>query len=99
MLNYRNNQIGIAALVYMLVWSAPVNAQRADADQPMSLIGDNAISDPATSDSIINAPDNTRQPLEKTDSSEKSTSNEAIKKWWRRLLVIALPIPARLMRR
>ena len=54
--SYQNNQIGIAALVCLLLWSAPVVAQRADTEQPLNLIGDAAILDPATAASETDQP-------------------------------------------
>ena len=48
MSNCQNSQIGIAALFFLMLWSAPAVAQRADSEQPLSLIGDAAMSEPAT---------------------------------------------------
>ena len=46
--NYQNKQIGIAALLCLSLWFTPSIAQRADSEQPLSLIGDGAISDQVT---------------------------------------------------
>ena len=40
--SYQNNQIGMAALMLLLASASPALAQRADANQPMSLIEDAA---------------------------------------------------------
>ena len=51
--SYQNNQIGMAALMLLLASASPALAQRADADQPISLI-----EDAPTAEAAIN-PDNT----------------------------------------
>ena len=70
--SYQNNQIGIAALLCFLLWSAPAVAQRADSDQPLSLIGDAAISDPATA-----APETDQQPAKANADGNQTVANEA----------------------
>ena len=75
--SYQNNQIGIAALFCLLVWSVPAAAQRADTDQPLNLIGDAAIADPATSDPTIAPSDNTQPPVDVTVAGEQTGSNDA----------------------
>ena len=51
--SYQNNQIGMAALMLLLALASPALAQRADVEQPISLI-----EDALTADAAIN-PDNT----------------------------------------
>ena len=75
--SYQNNQIGIAALLCVLVWSVPAAAQRADTDQPLNLIGDAAIADPATSDPTIAPSDNTQPPVDVTVAGEQTGSTDA----------------------
>lgn len=70
--SYQNNQIGIAALLCFLLWSAPAVAQRADSDQPLSLIGDAAISDPATA-----APETDQQPAKANADGDQTVANDA----------------------
>ena len=70
--SYQNNQIGIAALVCLLLWSAPVAAQRADTEQPLNLIGDAAISDPATAASETDQP-----PVQSNADSGQTLANGA----------------------
>ena len=70
--SYQNNQIGIAALVCLLLWSAPVVAQRADTEQPLNLIGDAAISDPATAPSETDQP-----PVQANADSGQTVANDA----------------------
>ena len=70
--SYQNNQIGIAALVCLLLWSAPVVAQRADTEQPLNLIGDAAISDPATAASETDQP-----PVQSNADSGQTLANGA----------------------
>jgi hypothetical protein len=70
--SYQNNQIGIAALVCLLLWSAPVAAQRADTEQPLNLIGDAAISDPATAASETDQP-----PVQANADSGQTVANDA----------------------
>lgn len=70
--SYQNNQIGIAALVCLLLWSAPVAAQRADTEQPLNLIGDAAISDPATAASETDQP-----PVQANADSGQTVANGA----------------------
>jgi hypothetical protein len=48
MSNCQSSQIGIAALFCLVLCSAPAVAQRVDTEQPLNLIGDAAISNPAT---------------------------------------------------
>ena len=75
--SYQNNQIGIAAFLCLLVWSVPAAAQRADSDQPLNLIGDAAIANPATSDPTIVPSDNIQPPLDVTVAGEQTGSNDA----------------------
>ena len=70
--SYQNNQIGIAALLCFLLWSAPAVAQRADSDQPLNLIGDAAISDPATA-----APETDQQPAKANADGNQTVANDA----------------------
>ena len=70
--SYQNNQIGIAALLCFLLWSAPAVAQRADSDQPLNLIGDAAISDPATA-----APETDQQPVKANADGNQTVANDA----------------------
>ena len=70
--SYQNNQIGIAALLCFLLWSAPAVAQRADSDQPLNLIGDAAISDPATA-----APETDQQPAKANADGDQTVANDA----------------------
>jgi hypothetical protein len=70
--SYQNNQIGIAALLCFLLLSAPAVAQRADSDQPLSLIGDAAISDPATA-----APETDQQPAKANADGDQTVANDA----------------------
>ena len=70
--SYQNNQIGIAALFCFLLWSAPAVAQRADSDQPLNLIGDAAISDPATA-----APETDQQPAKANADGNQTVANDA----------------------
>ena len=70
--SYQNNQIGIAALLCFLLWSAPAVAQRADSDQPLNLIGDAAISDPATA-----APETDQQPAKANADGNQTVANNA----------------------
>ena len=70
--SYQNNQIGIAALLCFLLWSAPAVAQRADSDQPLNLIGDAAISDPANA-----APETDQQPAKANADGDQTVANDA----------------------
>ena len=70
--SYQNNQIGIAALLCFLLWSAPAVAQRADSDQPLNLIGDAAISAPATA-----APETDQQPAKANADGDQTVANDA----------------------
>ncbi|MGB1870185.1 MAG: hypothetical protein ACPHN1_03960 [Candidatus Puniceispirillaceae bacterium] len=70
--SYQNNQIGIAALLCFLLWSAPAVAQRADSDQPLNLIGDAAISDLATA-----APETDQQPAKANADGNQIVANDA----------------------
>ena len=70
--SYQNNQIGIAALFCFLLWSVPALAQRADSDQPLSLIGDAPISDPVTA-----APETDRQPVRTNTDGHQTVANDA----------------------
>ena len=70
--SYQNNQIGIAALLCFLLWSAPAVAQRADSDQPLNLIGDAATSDPATA-----APETDQQPAKANADGNQTVANDA----------------------
>ena len=70
--SYQNNQIGIAAFLCFLLWSAPAVAQRADSDQPLNLIGDAAISDPA-----IAAPETDQQPAKANADGNQTVANDA----------------------
>ena len=70
--SYQNNQIGIAALLCFLLWSAPAVAQRADSDQPLNLIGDAAISDPANA-----APKTDQQPAKANADGDQTVANDA----------------------
>ncbi|MDA0331758.1 MAG: hypothetical protein O3C30_01165, partial [Proteobacteria bacterium] len=70
--SYQNNQIGIAALVCLLLWSTPVAAQRADTEQPLNLIGDAAISDPANAVSETDQP-----PVQANADSGQTVANDA----------------------
>ena len=70
--SYQNNQIGIAALLCFLLWSAPAVAQRADSDQPLNLIGDAAISAPATA-----APETDQPPAKANADGDKTVANDA----------------------
>ena len=70
--SYQNNQIGIAALLCFLLWSVPSVAQRTDSDQPLSLIGDPAISDSATA-----APETDQQPAKANTDGDKTVANDA----------------------
>ncbi len=72
MLSYQNNQKGIAALLCFLLWSAPAMAQRADSDQPLNLIGDAAISDPA-----IAASETEQQPEKANANSDQIVTSDA----------------------
>ena len=69
--SYQNNQIGIAALFCFLLWSASAVAQRADSDQPLNLIGDAAISDPATA-----APETDQQPAKANADGNQTVAND-----------------------
>ena len=70
--SYQNNQIGIAALLCFLLWSAPAVAQRADSDQPLNLIGDAAISNPANA-----APKTDQQPAKANADGNQTVANDA----------------------
>ena len=70
--SYQNNQIGIAALLCFLLWSAPAVAQRADSDQPLNLIGDEAILDSATA-----APETDQQPAKANANGNQTVANDA----------------------
>ena len=58
MSNCQNSQIGIAALFCLALCSAQAVAQQADSEQPLNLIGDATMSEPATV-----APEADQQPL------------------------------------
>ena len=75
--SYQNNQICLATLLCLLAWSLPAAAQRADTDQPLNLIGDAAIADPATSDPTIAPSDNTQPPVDVSVADEQTRSNDA----------------------
>ena len=70
--SYQSNHIGIAMLIYFLLWSVPAGAQRADADKPLSLIGDAAILDPATA-----APNTVQQQDEANAEGDQTLANDA----------------------
>ena len=70
--SYQNNQIGIAALLCFLLCSAPAAAQRADSDQPLSLIGDETISDSATA-----APKTDQQSAKASADGDQTVVNDA----------------------
>ena len=68
--SYRNNHIGIASLFCFLLWSASVVAQRSDTNQPLSLIGEAAISEPVTA-----APGIDQQPVKANADGDQIVEN------------------------
>ena len=70
--SYQNNQIGIVALFCLLLWSAPAVAQRTDSDQPLNLIGDEAISDP-----VNVTPETDQQPVKANADGDQTVANDA----------------------
>ena len=71
--SYQSNQIGIAALLCFLLWSAPALAQRTDSDKPLSLIGDGVVSNPTTA-----APENDQQALKVNTNGDQTVTNETV---------------------
>ena len=69
--SYQSNQIVIATLLCFLIWSAPAVAQRADSDQPLSLIGDAAISD-----LVVGETENEQQPATANSNDEQTVVND-----------------------
>ena len=69
--SYQNNHIGIASLLCFLLWSAPAVAQRSDTEQPLSLIGDAAISEPVTA-----APGIDQQPVKANADGDQIVEND-----------------------
>ena len=70
--SYQSNQIGIAALLCFVMWSAAAAAQRIDSGQPLSLIGEGAISDPATA-----APETDQQPAKANANGVQTITNDS----------------------
>ena len=70
--SYQSNQIGIAALLCLLMLSAPAVAQRADSDQPLNLIGDAAIPD-----SVVAETKNEQQSAKANADDNQTVANDA----------------------
>ena len=89
--SYQSNQIGIAALLCFLLLSAPAVAQRADSDQPFSLIGDAGDTGPVV------AGQKKQQSAQANADDNQTIANDADGAV--SVAVTALPIPVRPMRR
>ena len=70
--SYQSNQIGVAWLLCFFIWSAPALAQRADSDQPLSLIGEVAIPD-----SVVAETENEQQPIKANADDDHTVANDA----------------------